>query len=292
MNEMLINGTLYDIKMDTIPVKDGFVELVSVFPQENTERAIVRSARVSYNRDLNEEVSPERDAALLDFLIENKHTSPLEMVQFTFHIKVPLSIATQILRHRTASVNCVSHRYTKAEEGWYTPVTKASDIRYQSDLNRQVSVSRSVISEREEDHILSVYEELDFLTKRTFELYNDLLDHKVAREQARFYLPCGTYTRMYWSMDLHNLLNFLRLRLAPDAQDEVREYAQGMYKLIKPFVPNVIVSYERHSLNSIILNAEEIEAIRSSQGNLSEASLSTSSKRKQTSFQEKMAKLL
>src|SRR5438132_13675704 len=126
--------------VDSIAIGKGFVELVQVFPEIDTEQAILRSARVSYNRDLSDS-TPERDESLLDFLVDKKHTSPLEMVRFKFHIKCPHAIEVQILRHRTASVNCESHRYSKAKEEWYTPVTSSSDIRYQTDVNRQVSVA-------------------------------------------------------------------------------------------------------------------------------------------------------
>ncbi len=277
----------------------GFVELVDVSPRlvKNTpEEAIVRAARVSYAND-SAVKTPQEDANLIRYLVENRHTSPLEMVDFSLKMCLPLAIATQILRHRTASVNAMSHRYTSAdsavEEGvqpWYKPVSKKEDIRYQSTLNRQTSEKGS--SEHEAE-ILHLFQEMDSLTGKIYEKYQRLLDLGCAREMARFYLPVGTYTVLYWKMDLHNLLNFLSLRLASDAQEEIRVYADAIYQLIKPLVPNVIQAFEASRLHSVVLTQPEVEAVCQSMGGsvASRDSLKLGSKRKDAVLHAKVEKL-
>lgn len=248
----------------------GFVELENV-SHDDCEQAIANSARVSYDLDRKDTTSG-RNATLVEFLLSNRHTSPFECVSFSFHIKAPLSIVTQIIRHRTAKVNCLSHRYSKAEEGRFDPVEQIEDIRYQSSLkteqngksstsfNKQTS-SRSAPDERDEE-IFRLYNTQIELADQMFSNYEKMLEMGASREQARFYLPCGTYTRMHWTMDVHNLLHFLELRLAPDAQYEVRVYAEAILKLIEPHIPNVITAFMKYRLKSLHFDESEIKLLK------------------------------
>lgn len=241
----------------------GFVELVSVYPEENTEAAIVRAARVSYAGD-QEEHSVVRDQNLIKYLITERHTSPLEMVEFTFHICAPISIIIHFLRHRTANINSISHRYTPADKAidkefpWHKPVSNIEDVRLQSKISKQCS---SLELNQNED-LVEIFEEMDDLTQKIYSCYQQLIAAGVAKEQARFYLPCGTYTRIYFKMDLHNLLHLLSLRMAPDAQLETRIYANAMYDLIKDYVPSAIEAFENSRLEAITFTQEEIKVIK------------------------------
>lgn len=247
----------------------GYVELVDVSPRlvhSTAEEAIVRAARVSYAND-NKKTTPASDAGLIRYLVENKHTSPLEMVEFSFKVCVPLAIATQILRHRTASVNAMSHRYTNADsifgsddqKSWYTPFTNPEDVRLQCDLNRQSSNLAGDSDPEKVNKILEVFSQMDSLTEDLHKLYREAIDLGAARESARFYLPTGTFTMLYWKMDLHNLLHFIRLRIADDAQKEVRVYAEAMLSLIRPLVPNVVKAFEDTYMTAVTFTASDIE---------------------------------
>lgn len=267
----------------------GFVELENV-SHDDCEKAIVNSARVSYDLD-QKESKASQNATLIEFLLSNRHTSPFECVSFSFHIKAPLSIVTQILRHRTAKVNCLSHRYSKAEEGRFDPVINVDDIRYQSTLNKQSS-DRNTPDERDEE-VLRLYKEQIELADRMFTNYEKMLDMGASREQARFYLPCGTYTRMHWTMDVHNLLHFLELRMAPDAQHEVRVYAFAILRLIEPHIPNVIAAFRKYRLRSLTFDESEIELLRGliTEPIDPEKLSSLGSKRRQQAFTDKLAQL-
>lgn len=247
----------------------GFVELVGVFPEIDTERAITRAARVSYGGDLNKQ-SSKADIALISYLLENSHTSPFEMVEFCFHICMPIFVARQHIRHRTANVNEYSMRYKEAgellpgiERPWHVPVKSPEDIRIQSKSNKQMS-SDEKPDESRELAIMNAFQEIEKRTQEVYKLYEDLTTMGVAREQARVYLPLATYTRMYWKMDLHNLLHYIKLRIHPHAQEEIRVYAQAMLDLIKPYVPNVINTFMNARVESITYTSEEIKAIKNS----------------------------
>lgn len=200
----------------------GFVELVNDNLGNDTILDIVtRSARVSLAND-DKVYSLSRNKKLFKYLIKNRHTSPLEHVSFTFHISAPLFVAVHFWRHRTAKVNAISARYTEVEDAFYTP----EEFRSQSKDNRQASVPGGIDNQ---DYLHSVWE---VAVKYAYDVYKHLLDKGVAREQARAILPEGRFTRWYWTMDLHNLLHFLSLRLADGAQYETRLYAQAINDIL------------------------------------------------------------
>ncbi len=207
----------------------GWVGLIDTL---GTETTIVNAARVSFGKIKNE--MDEKDVKLLQYLIENKHTSPLEHIVFTFSIHCPLFIRGQWHRHRTCSYNEISRRYTEIDMEFYTP----EKLRRQAATNRQASCDdpdfddaalRELIRKQNQDSLA---------------LYENLLEAGVCREQARGVLPQNMMVTFWGTVDLSNLLHFLELRDSDHAQWEIREYAKAIKQLIKPIVPNVAAYFE------------------------------------------------
>lgn len=212
----------------------GWVGLIDHLGNEAT---IVNAARVSFGK-LKSEMD-ERDVKLLDYLLDNRHTSPLEHVVFTFSIHCPLFVRGQWHRHRTWSYNEISRRYTEIDLEFYTPGT----LRRQSENNRQASIDESVAQEEELQKLIAEH------NQASFKLYEKLLDAGVCREQSRGVLPQNMMVTFWGTVDLANLLHFLELRDSDHAQAEIREYAQAIKKLIRPLVPNVAAYFERKGQN-------------------------------------------
>ncbi|MHB9139605.1 MAG: FAD-dependent thymidylate synthase, partial [Victivallaceae bacterium] len=196
------------------------------------EATIVNAARVSFGR-LKEKMD-YRDITLLEYLIDNKHTSPLEHVVFTFSVHCPLFVRGQWHRHRTWSFNEISRRYTEVDLEFYTPPS----IRAQAENNRQASVANSTLDRPELKQKISDH------NKASLALYEELLAAGVCREQARGVLPQNMMVTFWGTVDLNNLLHFLDLRDSEHAQWEIREYAAAIKKLIKPIIPNVAKYFE------------------------------------------------
>lgn len=207
----------------------GWVGLIDHLGSEAT---IVNAARVSFGR-LKDKMD-YRDITLLEYLIENKHTSPLEHVVFTFSVHCPLFVRGQWHRHRTWSFNEISRRYTEVDLEFYTPPS----IRAQSENNRQASVANSTLDRPELKQKISDH------NKSSLALYEELLAAGVCREQARGVLPQNMMVTFWGTVDLNNLLHFLDLRDSEHAQWEIREYAAAIKKLIKPVIPNVAKYFE------------------------------------------------
>lgn len=193
--------------------------------------AISRAARVSYNAPAREE-----DEKLIHYLYKNKHTSPFEAVSFTFEVKAPIFVFRQWHRHRTWSYNEVSARYTELPDEFYIPET--SSITTQHTDNKQMRTNEPfkyaewARTEMRSHNIRAMY------------CYKDLLSAGVPRELARCVLPVATYSRMFASVDLHNLFHFLGLRLHPHAQWEIRQYAEAILELITPIVPHAVAAFK------------------------------------------------
>ena len=200
---------------------------VGLIDHLGTETTIVNAARVSFGK-LKTEMD-ERDKGLLTYLIDNRHTSPLEHMVFTFSVHCPLFIRGQWHRHRTWSYNEISRRYTEIDMEFYTPVK----LRKQAESNRQASF----LDENFDDETLR--EEIRQQNLKSLELYNHLLDKGVCREQARGVLPQNMMVTFWGTVDLSNLLHFLELRDSEHAQSEIKEYAVAIKQLIKPLIPNV-----------------------------------------------------
>jgi thymidylate synthase (FAD) len=206
---------------------------VGLIDHLGTESTIVNAARVSFGKLKGE--MEERDVKLLEYLIANRHTSPLEHMVFTFSIHCPLFVRGQWHRHRTWSYNEISRRYTEIDMEFYTP----AELRRQSENNRQASFSDpdfdgSALAQEIKKHNLA-----------SLELYEKLLASGVCREQARGVLPQNMMVTFWGTVDLSNLLHFLELRDSDHAQWEIREYAVAIKKLIKPLIPNVAAYFER-----------------------------------------------
>lgn len=257
----------------------GLVALVDVMPRlvpegQTADSAIVQAARVSYGEGTKKITE---DRSLIRYLLRNQHTSPFEMVEFKFHHVMPLFVARQWIRHRTASLNEYSARYSIVKDRFYHP--GAEFLRKQGKSNKQGgSEPLDEMSAREFARYLDA-------TEAHYGQYEDLLGKGVARELARIGLPQTLYTEWYWKIDLHNLLHFLRLRMDDHAQLEIREYAKVMFDMIKPIVPMTIEAFEDYQLGAITLTRLEVEAIRSG------APLATDNKREQEEWAGKRIRL-
>jgi thymidylate synthase (FAD) len=227
----------------------GFVRLIDVM---GDDARIVQAARVSYGDGTK---SVREDAALIDYLMRHRHTSPFEMVEFTFHIKAPIFVVRQWFRHRTASVNEISGRYSVLRDEFYLP--DPSELRAQSSKNKQVGDGALP-----EDAARAAARRIRDAQQGSYEVYEELLELGVAREMAREVLPVGLYTEFYWKQNLHNLLHFLRLRMDWHAQMEIRVYADAVAGFVRQAVPATWASFEEHMLHGANLSGMELEAIR------------------------------
>lgn len=206
---------------------NGFVELINYMGDETT---IVNAARVSYGKRVD--LIGKKDVALLKYLWENKHTSPFEHVTFQFHVKCPLFVARQWMRHRTFSYNEISRRYTEENIEFHYP--SVGGLRKQHINDKQ---SSSGFIDPHESVVLEDY--MYNTTMVSLSCYNELLKSGVCREQARMILPQNMYTEFYVSGNLRNFLHFLELRMDWHAQEEIRVYAEAMFDMIREYVPNV-----------------------------------------------------
>lgn len=247
MTEKKSNQELYQ----TFPCLDkGFVRLVDYM---GDDASIVQAARVSYGKGTK---TVTEDKGLLRYLMRHKHTSPFEMVEFKFHVKLPIFVARQWIRHRTANVNEYSGRYSEMKDEFYVP--DLNQIRPQSALNKQGRADETLPAETAEQ-IIDSYKNIQ---KLLFDEYSGLLEKDLARELARINLPLSNYTEWYWKIDLHNLFHFLRLRLDTHAQYEIRIYAEAIADIIKQVVPLAYEAFSDYILNSISFSALELSAVK------------------------------
>ena len=210
----------------------GFIRLVDVMPRlvapgTTCDQAIAAAARVSYAAGTK---SVRDDRGLIRYLIRNWHTSPLEMVEFKFHIKLPIFVARQWVRHRTASINETSARYSVLPEEFYVP--ELDRIRAQSTTNGQGSGEAL-----DADAARDVRASMEANGGDAFDAYEFARLHGVARETARTVLPVSTYTELVWKIDLLNLLKFVQLRADHHAQYEIRVYADAMAVIVATLAP-------------------------------------------------------
>ncbi len=233
------------------PVLDkGFVRLVDYY---GGDQRIVQSARVSYGEGTK---SVSQDGALIDYLLRHQHTSPFEQVVMTFHVKMPIFVARQWVRHRTGRMNEVSGRYSIMKDEFYVP--EADKVAPQSKDNKQ-GRSNEAFDKATADKIISQLEEGQ---KAAYENYSALIDDGLAREIARINLPLSLYTEFYWEMDLHNLFHFLKLRLDSHAQYEIRVYAEVILEMCRKVAPMATESFINHMNHGVNFSGEEMEALR------------------------------
>jgi thymidylate synthase (FAD) len=228
----------------------GFIRLVDYL---GGDERVVQSARVSYGDGTK---SRREDAALIDYLLRNAHTSPFEQVVLTFHVKLPIFVARQWIRHRTARLNEVSGRYSVMKDEFYIPASE--DIALQSTDNKQGRSSEALDPVTGEKIRAALAEG----QKAAYTAYSSLVDEGIARELARINLPLSLYTEWYWQIDLHNLFHFLELRLDAHAQKEIRMYAKVLLEIAKKVAPRCCDSFERHILGGVRFSAEEFAVIK------------------------------
>lgn len=229
----------------------GFVRLVD---HMGGDARIVEAARVSYASNAKPN-TPAEQTRLINYLLKNRHTSPFEQVVLVFHCKMPIFVARQWVRHRTARLNEVSARYTELPEEYYVP--DPANVLAQSATNKQGrdgELSAEIAGMFAED--CSRAGHLDF------NQYKRALVAGVARELARINLPLSTYTEWYWQIDLHNLFHFLGLRLDSHAQYEIRVYAEALYGFAKLVAPIACAAFEEHVLGAVTFSATEVKEMR------------------------------
>ena len=214
--------------------------LVRLVDHMGSDLSVVRSARVSYDAEWRAGEDEGKDAKLINYLVKNHHTSPLEAVSFTFEVKAPIFVFRQWHRHRTWSFNEVSARYSELPEEFYVP--KLEHITTQSTDNKQM---RTTMQHPQAEHAQRL---ILYACDRAFHVYKELLQNGVPRELARGVLPVNTYSHMFATVDLHNLAHFLKLRLHEHAQYEIRVYAEAMLELITPIVPVCVAALKEHRL--------------------------------------------
>jgi thymidylate synthase (FAD) len=236
------------------PVLDhGFVRVIDYMGDDS---AIVQAARVSYGAG-TKHVS--NDEGLIRYLMRHWHSTPFEMCEVKFHVKLPVFVARQWIRHRTANVNEYSARYSILDREFYIPAPE--HLAAQSTVNNQ---GRGAVLEGEE--AARVLEMLKADAGRAYDNYEAMLSQDgqqgLARELARMNLPANVYTQWYWKVDLHNLFHFLRLRADAHAQYEIRVYADLMCKLVADWVPIAFGAFEDYRMGGVSLSAKGIEVLR------------------------------
>jgi thymidylate synthase (FAD) len=233
------------------PVLDkGFIRLVDYL---GGDERVAQSARVSYGAGTR---SLREDAGLIDYLLRNRHTSPFEQVILTFHVKLPIFVARQWIRHRTARINEISGRYSVMKDDFYLPAPE--DVALQSRDNKQGRSAEALDGES----AAAVRAALGEGQKQAYGAYTELIEKGIARELARINLPLSLYTEWYWQIDLHNLFHFLELRLDAHAQKEIRLYGEVLLDITKKVAPRCCESFERHILGGVSFSQEEFAELR------------------------------
>ncbi|MDR0483955.1 MAG: FAD-dependent thymidylate synthase [Alphaproteobacteria bacterium] len=246
------NDSLEKYLQQSIPcLNKGFVRLVDYM---GSDSSITQAARVSYGagtKTIND------DTALIRYLLRHKHTTPFEMCEIKLHIKAPIFIARQWLRHRTANVNEYSARYSIMEHDYYVP--EEEQLCYQSKSNKQ---GRSEIIPQPLN--AEIREKITDITEKSFATYDSFIneDINLAKEIARGVLPVNVYTQFYWKIDLHNLLHFLRLRADSHAQYEIRVYAEAILELVKLWTPITYQAFMDYAVNAETFSSEEISLLK------------------------------
>jgi len=225
-------------KIDVLPTIDGTPGFVRLVDHMGDDLAIVRSARVSYNADWRVGEEEGKDEKLIHYLWKNRHTSPFEVISFTFEVKAPIFVFRQWHRHRTWSYNEISARYTELDEGFYLP--NLEQITTQSSSNKQMRTNDQHPQAKQIQNVIHD------VCKSNFEDYRHLIEGGCPRELARSVLPVAAYSRMFGTVDLHNLFHFLKLRLHSHAQYEIRVYAEAILALIEPIVPIAVKAFKEN----------------------------------------------
>jgi len=225
---------------------------VTLLDHMGDDQAIVDAARISVTGASKK----SETRALIRYLMRHKHTSPFEMVEFKFHVRVPIFVARQWIRHRTASVNEISGRYSVLPSEFYVP----EEYHAQSSTNHQGSgavIDTDNIEQKES-------------CNQAFRVYENMISDGVSREEARIHLPLGTMTEFIWKQNLHNLLHFLRLRMDSHAQPEIQEPARQIWNLIQPIVPLACEAFKDFVIDAVTLSGPEVRGEVTGKGEVRE----------------------
>jgi len=254
---------LEDCLYEPFPVLDhGFIRVIDYM---GDDAAIVQAARVSYGKGTK---MVNEDKGLINYLMRHRHSTPFEMCEIKFHVKLPIFVARQWIRHRTANVNEYSARYSILDKEFYVP--SPSHLAAQSKSNRQGR--EEVLQQAQADQILAWLQE-DAV--RAYSHYEKMLNEDkdgnvvdpnlpgLARELARMNLPVNFYTQWYWKIDLHNLMHFLSLRADPHAQYEIRAYADVMLEILKKWVPMTYEAFMDYRMGAASLSAKGLAVVKS-----------------------------
>ena len=252
----------------------GFVKLLDVM---GNDEEVENAARISYGEGTRK-VSQTRN--LIRYLMRHKHTSPFEMCEIKFHIKLPIFVMRQLVRHRTANLNEYSGRYSVMSDDFYFP--KGEEIKPQSSTNKQG---------REEGELGNLGE-IEFEMFRIFDgaknAYHNLLNWNVSRELSRIVLPVSNYTEVIWKTDLHNFFHFVKLRADSHAQQEIQDFANAMYDLIKPKFPICCEAFEDYVRGAKTFSKQEMKIIKDNLNGSWVMAKYGLSKREATEFLEKL----
>ncbi|PID35766.1 MAG: thymidylate synthase (FAD) [Rhodobacterales bacterium] len=231
----------------------GFVRVIDYM---GDDAAICQAARVSYGKGTK---SVQNDEGLIRYLMRHWHSTPFEMCEIKLHVKLPVFVARQWIRHRTANVNEYSARYSILDREFYIPAPE--HVAAQSKVNNQ---GRGAALEGEE--AARVLEILKADSTRAYDHYEEMISQEgqqgLARELARMNLPANIYTQWYWKVDLHNLFHFLRLRADAHAQYEIRVYADAICKVVADWVPFAYKAFEDYRLGAVSLSAQMVDCLR------------------------------
>jgi len=227
----------------------GFVRLVDYL---GGDARIVQSARVSYGEGTK---TVREDRGLINYLMRNDHTSPFEQVTLTFHTKMPIFVARQWVRHRTARLNEISGRYSIMADEFYRP--DPSEVRTQSSVNKQGRSQESVDEATTARWLETMAED----QRGVYAHYEDMVQGGLARELARINLPLSLYTEWYWQIDLHNLFHFIHLRADAHAQYEIRVYAEALATCAKAVAPLAYEAFEEHKMHALRFSRTECVAL-------------------------------
>jgi thymidylate synthase (FAD) len=247
----LRNEIDFDTDKSYVPVLDhGFVGLVD---HMGSDDAIVRAARVSYGEGTKK---VQGDRGLIRYLMRHEHTTPFEMCEVKFHIKLPIFVMRQLVRHRTASLNEYSARYSVITDEFYIP--EPQNLKPQSTTNKQGRAGE--LDDIQRQHVI---DDMLGAWDYNYELYErHINDFGLARETARAILPVGGYTECYWKANLKNFLHMARLRMDSHAQWEIQEFARAMYDLARPLFPLACEAFEDYAVDSVKVSKLEIPLLK------------------------------
>ncbi len=254
---------LEEMLYEPIPVLDhGFIRVIDYMGNDN---AIVQAARVSYGKGTKQ---VNQDQGLINYLMRHRHTTPFEMCDIKFHIKLPIFIARQWIRHRTASVNEYSARYSILGNEFYLP--EAQNLAAQSKSNRQgrsddavpAAIASKVLNILQDDATKCYQHYIEMMNEDDTGKLIDESTIGITRELARMNLTLNHYTEWYWKINLHNLLHFLALRADSHAQYEIRVYAEKMLEIVKAWVPFAYEAFEEYKLHATHISRKGIDVIK------------------------------